>query len=200
MKRPASGIGRESTAATRTDSSITPLCSSRDGRWLLVREGGFGTEFLAMLSLTDGKAVPIPGTGWSAGASLSPDGRWLAYEDTTVGRPEVWVRSLPPEAGGSADAQGKFPISTAGGSNPIWGASGKEIFYVSADGKMMAVPIESGPGFLRPGAPKPLFAAQVHYGYDVSSDGQRFLIAQAPEDTTAVPITIVSNWPKLLAK
>jgi Tol biopolymer transport system component len=200
MKRPASGIGRESTAATRTGRSIFPLGASRDGRWLLVREGGFGTDFLAMLSLTDGKVLPMPETAQSTGASLSPDGRWLAYVDTTVRRPEVWVRSLPPEAGGSAEVQGKFPISTAGGSNPIWGGGGKEIFYVSADGKMMAVPMESGPGFLRPGAPKTLFAAQVPYGYDVSSDGQRFLIAQPPEDATEVPITIVSNWPKLLPK
>lgn len=95
----------------------------------------------------------------------------------------------------------------------MWRADGKEIFYVASDGMMMAVPVESGEGLFRPGAPKPLFQTRfvqlidTAFGedvtsrqYDVTADGQRFLLNQHVADATDAPITVVVNWPKLLEK
>ena len=96
-----------------------------------------------------------------------------------------------------------------GGSQPAWRADGKEIFFVAPDGMMMAVPVESGEDFFRPGTPKPLFQTRLEFDplsglgvrqYDVTPDGQRFLLNQHVADSTDAPITVVVNWPKLLEK
>ena len=115
---------------------------------------------------------------------------------------EVFVQSLPEEAGGSSKAVGKFQISTAGGGQPTWRGDGKEIFYVGADGKMIAVPIESGESFFRPGTPRPLFqttlsSSNTYRDYDVTPDGQRFLINQANSGVEEVPITVIINFSAL---
>ena len=120
---------------------------------------------------------------------------------------------MPKEAGGSANTVGKWQISTTGGSQPAWRADGKEIFYVAPDGMMMAVPVESGEDFFRPGTPKPLFQTRLEFDptlsmalyhwvrqYDVTPDGQRFLLNQHVADSTDAPITVIVNWPKLLQK
>lgn len=92
---------------------------------------------------------------------------------------------MPKETGRSSSAVGKWQISTAGGSQPTWRADGKEIFFLAPDGKMMAVPIESGEDFFRASTPKPLFQTLLEFDtrtyidtarqYDVTPDGQRFL-------------------------
>jgi hypothetical protein len=120
-------------------------------------------------------------------------------------RREVLVQSVPKEAGGSPNAVGKWQISTAGGGQPVWRADGKEIFYVAPDSMMMAVPVESGENFFRPGAPKALFPTRLDLDppareYDVTADGQRFLLNQRLPDNPDAPITVVVNWPKLLEK
>ena len=135
--------------------------------------------------------------------SFSPDGRWMLYASSPAGRHEVFVQSLPAEVGGAPNAVAKFQISTAGGSQPVWRADGKEIFYVALDGKMTAVPIEFGENFFRPGTPKPLFqtslaAAPALRDYDVTPDGQRFLLNQPVAEPGGPPITVIVNWPKLL--
>ncbi len=102
---------------------------------------------------------------------------------------------------------GKWQIST-GGTNPVWGADGKEIFYLALDGKLMVVPVESGENFFRPRAQRPLFqtglnlrqGGQLVRDYDVTSDGQRFLLPQHVGDTGDIPITVIVNWPQLLKK
>jgi hypothetical protein len=100
---------------------------------------------------------------------------------------------------------GKWQISTAGGSQPAWRADCEEILYVAPDGMMMAVPVESGENFFRPGTPKPLFQTRLNLDpivrdYDVTPDGQRFLLNQRQPDNSDAPITVVFNWPKLLQK
>jgi len=94
---------------------------------------------------------------------------------------------------------------------PSWRADGKEIFFIAPDGMMMAAPVESGADFFRPGIPKALFQTSLLFDavsgtgedvrqYDVTSDGQRFLLSQRVPDATDAPITVVVNWPKLLEK
>jgi eukaryotic-like serine/threonine-protein kinase len=156
------------------------------------------------------KIVRLQGRQTERDGTISPDGRWLLYSSVPAARREVLVQSVPKGVGGAASAVGKWQISTAGGSQPTWRADGKEIFFVAPDGMMMAVPIESGENFFRPGAPKPLFRTRLAFDpgstnlvareYDVTSDGQRFLLNQHVADSTDAPITVVVNWPKLLAK
>jgi hypothetical protein len=158
------------------------------------------------------KVVRIEGHETEMDGSISPDGRWLLYSSIPSSRREVLVQSVSKEAGGSATAVGKWQVSTTGGSQPMWRGDGKEIFFVAPDGMMMAVPVESGENFFRPGSPKPLFQTRLEFfsrinsegffmrQYDVTPDGQRFLLNQHVADSTDAPITVVVNWPKLLAK
>ncbi len=90
---------------------------------------------------------------------------------------------------------GKWQVSTAGGSLPIWSRDGKELFFIAADRKLMAVKV-SGSTKFEAGLPVPLF--ETHLGpsnawYDVGADG-RFLIPTQIEQTATVPITVVVNW------
>ncbi len=200
VERPANGIGPD-TAVKSGLGIFAPSGISRDDRWI-VTEGYGRIEFVPR---ANGKSFSFPGSGYAANGSISPDGRWLLYSEGSFDRRAVNVHSVPKELGGSPSAEGKWQISTAGGANPVWRGDGKEIFYLANDGKMMAVPVESGENFFRPGTPKPLFQTQLPQtstrDYDVTADGQRFLIDQPlASDQGEVPISVVVNWPKLLQK
>jgi len=129
---------------------------------------------------------------------FSPDGHWVAYSSDAPGTTEIYVRSFP--AG-----NGTFQISTAGGVQPRWRRKdGKELFYIAADGKLMAVDVKIGPKF-EFGTPKALFDSRIRGGgnistsfrYDVAADGKRFLIITSGDPTDAAasaPITVVLNW------
>lgn len=107
------------------------------------------------------------------GARLSPDGRWIAYDTDETGRNEVYVQAF-------RGSPGRSQISADGGIEPVWARSGRELFYRNGD-KMMAVDVQTGATF-HAGAPRVLFEGQharVVWGeadYDVSLDGQRFLM------------------------
>jgi hypothetical protein len=124
---------------------------------------------------------------------FSPDGRWLAYISNESGRYEVYVQPYPGPGG-------KWQISTEGGSEPVWNPNGRELFYRSG-GKMMAVDIATQPGFAA-GKPRMLFEGRYEpapfpaANYDVSSDGQRFLMLKPTEPAEAAPtqINVVLNW------
>jgi Tol biopolymer transport system component len=119
---------------------------------------------------------------------LSPDGHWVAYTADDTGRQEIYVASFP-------DAGPKMTISTDGGTLPRWSRNGRELFYRSGD-KMMAVEIQTVPTF-RAGRPKVLFEGS-YRSYDVSADGQRFLMVKPPAALQSPPtsdqVTIVFNW------
>jgi hypothetical protein len=129
---------------------------------------------------------------------FSPDGRWVAYQSNESGRAEVYVQPFP---GPGA----RIPISTHGGAQMRWRRDGKELFYLALDGRLMAVPIRPGPhAALEPGEPVPLFAARVGEGplqsgynpsYDISPDGQRFLMRPITADAHVPAITVILNWP-----
>src|SRR5262249_27233939 len=130
--------------------------------------------------------------------------RWLLYTANPTGRSEVFVRSLPLEAGGAANAEFKFQVSTNGGADPMWRADGKEIFYLAPDSTMMAVPVESDENlFHATASPKALFRTRIRFDeyvreYDATLDGKRFLLNQPLASANETPITVIVNWPKLL--
>jgi Tol biopolymer transport system component len=200
VERPVNGLGAERVVtSTRPGAAALPWATSRDGQWLVLGETGAGQSRLALLSTVDGKSVPVSEAALASSGSVSPDGRWLLYTLSALGPPDVFVRTLPNEAGGSA-AAGKWQISFAGGTEPKWRADGKEIFYLSTEGALMAVPVESGEDFFRPGTPRELFQSREASSFDVTADGQRFLVNQRVSDSSDTPVTVILNWPQLLKK
>ena len=130
---------------------------------------------------------------------FSPDGKWIAYQSNESGRVEIVVQPFPGPGG-------KFQISTNGGAQPRWNKNSKEIFYVSLDSKMMAAPVKLSPDgqSLETGTPVALFPVRIAVGpvseqiskhqYAASSDGQRFLVNLAADESAASSITVIYNW------
>jgi Tol biopolymer transport system component len=127
---------------------------------------------------------------------FSPDGHWLAYQSNESGPFEVYVMPFPGPGG-------KWQVSTAGGTEPRWRRDGQELFYLGLDGTLMVAAVKSGGGF-DVGAVQSLFQARPRTGkgspYDVSADGQRFLINTLPVLTDRPPFTVVFNWTAGLKK
>ncbi len=147
-----------------------------------------------VLQLSDRKAQPFLRTSFDESVPrFSPDGRWLVYVSNESGRYEVYVQPYPGPGG-------KWQISTEGGTEPVWNPNGRELFYRSGD-KMMAVDIATQPSFTF-GKPHMLFEGQYQplpvpvVNYDVSPDGQRFLMLKPSEQAQAAPtqINVVLNW------
>jgi len=180
-----------------------PLSFSPDGQLLAFTEVNPTTGYdLWVLRLGDPsassgqvrKAQPFLQTPFNESAPrFSPDGRWLAYISNESGRYEIYVQPYPGPGG-------KWQISTGGGTEPEWNPNGRELFYRSGD-KVMAVDITTQPDFAV-GKPRVLFEALYEPSplttpnYDVSPDGQRFLMLKPTEQAQAAPtqINVVLNW------
>jgi Tol biopolymer transport system component len=173
-----------------------PRSFSPDGQLLAYVEINPTTGYdIWVLRMSDRKAQPFLRTPFNESApSFSPDGHWLAYISDESGRFEVYVQPYP--GPGS-----KYQISTEGGTEPVWNPNGKELFYRSGD-KMMAVDINSQPSY-SVGRPKMLFQGPyvptpiTFPFYDVSPDGQRFLMFRPSEQTSSSSLTqivVVQNW------
>jgi Tol biopolymer transport system component/predicted Ser/Thr protein kinase len=204
VERAANMVGAETVVfkgAGLTSLGLTGV--SRDGHWLAAGAGQGGR--ILLIPRASGKPITFAEGHRENNGSFSPDGRWMLYSAMPSNVREVFVQSLPKEAGGVPNAVGKFQISTAGGGQPTWRGDGKEIFYVAADGKMMSVPVESGESFFRLGKARALFQTTLNSSntireYDVTPDGQRFLINERNNDSEDVPVTVIVNWPRLLEK
>jgi Tol biopolymer transport system component len=122
--------------------------------------------------------------------TFSPDGRWVAYQSNASGRYEVVVRPYPSKNPAQT-------ISHEGGKNPRWRGDGKELFFVSPDGTLMAADFDAATGRSR-GALQPLFATQIRFGenrpYAVDKSGQRFLLKVTPDPR----LVAVMDWRTLL--
>ena len=162
---------------------------SPDGRFLLYRTFGVKTksDIWVLPMFGDRKPYPFLETeSDEAFARFSPDGRWVAYASDEAGTGEVYVRRFQ----GSGES---WRISTDGGSVPLWRRDGKELFYFSG-GKLMAVDVKANGSSFEPGVPKVLFERSGARDFDVSRDGQRFLIPVLVEEGSPEPITVVLNW------
>jgi len=214
----SNGIGEEELLL-KAGNAMVPEDWSLDGRFLvymITEGGGRDVSFLPLAGLPAGQGAGLP-AGQTAGerkpvpflktpfyerhAQLSPDGRWMAYISDESRTAQVYVQSFP--AGG-----GKWQVSTSGGLQPRWSHDGKELFYLGPDGKMMTVTVRAGATF-EAGTPEALFQTRI-YGlalsatfsqqYDVTPDGQRFLLNVDVADVNAVPITVVLDWTAALQK
>src|SRR5262249_7859310 len=156
---------------------------SQDGRHIIENVVAKTTE-IWVLPLSDRKAFPyLQGDYNQSRGKLSSNGRWLAYEADESTRGEVYIRSFPTPAR-------KWQGSMNGGSNPVWSRDGKGLFFIAADGKMMAADVTESGGRFSPGVPKALFDAGLPPGasfYDVAKDG-RFLLPKPVERGGSVPL------------
>jgi Tol biopolymer transport system component len=204
--KPASGSSNEELLL-KTSGGGNPFPSdwSSDGKLILYTEvNAKSTPDIWMLPL-EGDRTPKPflqDDFNKRGAKFSPDRRWIAYSSDESGEEEVYVRPFPGPGG-------KYPVSIAGGSQPRWRRDGKELFYISADRKLIAVNVKTGSTF-ESGVVRPLFDTRIRSlpvwgpsftrdNYGVSSDGQRFLINDATEIAAPV-LTVVLNWTADLKK
>jgi serine/threonine protein kinase len=170
---------------------------SRDGKYILY-ERGADLWFVALPSQKSSQFLKAPST--LKNGRFSPDGKWVAYASNESGRWEIYVTSFP-------EARGKWQVSNGGGDQPKWRGDGKELFYLSPESKMMAAFVTTGANF-DAGTPVPLFqanpremvATSEHVTYDISNDGQRFLINSQPRQTEMMPMSIVLNWTAKLNK
>jgi Tol biopolymer transport system component len=138
----------------------------------------------------------LKASGTIRDGQFSPDGKWVAYASNESGKWEVYVTSFP-------DAKAKWQVSNVGGDEPRWRGDGKELFFVSTDGKIMAAPVKSGTNFdaemaieLFQANPRERVATSEQMIYDVSADGRRFLINTQVKKETARPMSVVLNWEK----
>lgn len=194
--------GAEETLYSDAIDSLTDSWSP-DGRFLLLHRRDPATlEDLAALPLTSDtsgaalKLAPFVTTPFrELHGKFSPDGRWVAYISNESQRTEIYISPFPGPCG-------KQQVSTNGGSQPRWRADGKELFFVSAGGVLMSAKVTIKGNEVEVGTVQSLGIPVVQgrgWMYDVSADGQRFLVAFRTEQK-AVPLTLVSNWPLLLKK
>jgi eukaryotic-like serine/threonine-protein kinase len=200
-QKSANGAGKEQALVATINDAKFPNDWSRDGRFLLyTRQDARTKADLWVLPLTASgtpSETPAPFANTEFGESagqFSPDTHWIAYASDESGRSEIYVHA--PAGGGS-----KTSVSRDGGSQPRWRRDGKELFYLSFDGKLMAVDVTEGRVF-KVGTPKPLFQAPATsiqsrtvrngWAWDVISDGQRFLFDAVK--TSSESLTAVLNW------
>ncbi len=197
--RDASGTD-ESNLLHCTDSPIFVHDWSSDGR--LVVYGGAGGLFLWSIEGEEEPESIVPPEFRGGAAEFSPDANWIAYTSDESGQWEVWVRSIPLASKGVAPGSaGKWQVSSNGGTDPRWRGDGKELFYLAPDNSMMAVEI-GGAGTFAPTAPKVLFRslatgtawAGSRQVYDVTADGERFLIVAPAAEAAQSRLTVVVNW------
>jgi Tol biopolymer transport system component len=167
-------------------------------------------DFWILPLVGDGKPFPYLTTPSDEGAaSISPNGRWLAYATDESGIYQVIVQPFPDPS------VGKWSISSAGGTGPRWKRDGTELYYMDREGQIVAVRVKTHPTF-HAGKPVPLFKTSGPgipgtrgLAYDVTPDGQRFLVlfATVPVDTSRypvqeapipAPITVLVNWTSAL--
>jgi Tol biopolymer transport system component len=142
-----------------------PLDWSRDGRYIIesVADSKTGLDIWVLPLFGDRKPFPYLQTEFNEGsAKLSPNGQWLAYSSNATTRYEIYVQTFPTHGG-------QWQVSTNGGSRPVWSRDGKELFFIGADQKLMAVEVKNSVKF-EASAPKPLFDTRLGRDLSLSYD------------------------------
>jgi Tol biopolymer transport system component len=212
-ERSASGAGSDRLLfSAAADEFLATWDWSPDGRYVLFGRAALGsfpsrTDIWALPLSGDSEAFPVVESPFREGpARLSPDGRWIAYGTNESGQDQILVQPFPNVA------QGKWQVSPRGGYDPRWRADGRELYYLSPEGDVMAVEIGEGDEF-DPGDVRRLFATGLSsiaadpvpdYHYAVTGDGERFLInepltpnssASTESPGVAPPeLSVVVNW------
>jgi len=186
VRKLSNGIG--DGVALYAGAQRPPSSWSRDGRYLLMSMGGI--DVLPLVPEKSG--VPLtPFTfesGVSSNAQISPDGRWVLYQVLATGGFAVVVDAFP--------KGGKRQQIAESGTLPRWRADGKELFY-TVNGIVTAVEVSEVAGALQLGTPKAILGPILTGrgpSYDISADGERFLVLVTSDRRAAQPLTLVQNW------
>ena len=190
--------GDRDAAVPSAPRAVALESRSRDGRFVTFSRVDANTKFdiWAWRAGDDQTAFPVLAGPANEGQSqLSPDGKFLAYASDESGRFEIYVRSFP-------DSTWSWRVSLAGGNDPRWRSDGRELFFIGADRKLMAVPISRGTPF-RTGTPTPLFDTGVEVlwqdtrnHYDVTADGRRFVLLVPERDRRTAPFSVIVSQPR----
>jgi len=198
LAKAASGLERERTVLS-IDISQDILANS----WTLDDQQILCTAWLSnsssdratglfLVPASGGQLKPFLETrGSDRTGQISPNGKWVVYASTESGDWEIYVTTFP-------DAAGKWQVSRGGGTEPRWRGDGKELYYIGQPGMLMAATVSTEGGFST-GTPAPLFplrgrthiSSTDQYTYDVTSDGQRFLVNRFVKADHPTPLTIV---------
>jgi len=146
-------------------------------------------------------SAPVQVVADSNFGRVSPDGRWIAYDSSISGNPEVYVRPFAVLGSGAPPAGPVIQISANGGAYPKWRPDGKELFFVGlGDTFIWAAEIDSSNGAFHPATPVSLGLRYGGGGYSTNKTGQRFLLALPLDQDAQTPITVVLNWQAGLKK
>ena len=202
----ADGTGSATRVAESTNQQ-TPTGMTADGTRVVFDElTPTRQRDLRLLTLTPTPHVePLLETPFDErGGMVSPDGHWLAYESNSSGRLEIYVRPFPNVG------DGQWQVSNAGGVQPLWAPTGRELFYRAPDGALLTVPVDPRGTTWSAGTATTLVAGRYYTStfaprqYDVSPDGQRFLMIKegGGSDQTAAPpqIIVVQHWTEELKR
>jgi Tol biopolymer transport system component len=205
--RLASGAGPdEHLLANKNDNGVPVSLKwpqwSPDGRYLayMQQAGPTGTSVWVVPTSGDAKPQLVVRPESPAGIvtffRISPDGRWLAYSSYDGGAEEIYVTSFP-------SGHGRWQISREGGTFPVWGHDGKEIYFIGSLVHLVAAKVNPQADGFEVGSSESLFELRnvlpLGAPFDVSHDGRRFLVLTQPE-VSASPMTLVLNWTAELGK
>jgi len=179
-----------------------PTDWTRDGQYVLINRGQLGSQQIWLLPMF-GDRKPFPffpnATSENDDGRVSPDGKWMAYVSVESGLGEIYVTSFP-------KGIGKWQISTGGIlPSPVWRADGRELYFESLGGQLMAASIQESAGSITVQGVRPLFRSPFLSGlvltiFDLDpKSGQRFIGSAAP-DTSSLPLNVVTNWTAELKK
>lgn len=199
LRATASGIYRRRSDGTGAEELLVPDSGgivfaptdwSRDGKTLFYSPNIFTQKEDGIWAVSvEGDRKPRKVLDHGGNATLSPDGRWLAYNSNESGRVEVYVQAYD---GG----QGKWQVSSSGGQVPQWSADGKELFYFDANQSLLAVPVKEAGAALEFGAPQTIVKQWTILTlpfYSVSQDGKRVLMERVTQQVN-LPVTVITNF------
>jgi len=169
-----------------------PADISPDGKWLVYSEEGAKTKDDLWLLPLEGERKPVMFLGspfTERSAQFSPDGKWMAYVSDESGMFQVYVQPIP--ATGA-----KRQVSTKGGVNPRWRRDGKELFFLSAENRLMATPVKWNASGAEFGPPSQVFERTLSSGsrdalFQPTADGQRFLALLPATVGAAAPARVI---------
>ena len=188
------GVARLLIASPMLD--FGQVVASRDGRWLVLRTVPVGAGSTDIMGLQVGDTALVPLVATPAAElypALSRDGRWLAYSSNESGAPEIYVRPFP------QTATAKWQVSTAGGREPIWSSTGRELLYLNGKGEMVSAEIQPGTTF-SVGKQRTLFPASDFArpgpvpSFSLSPDDKRLLMVREGEATQQSELIVAENW------
>ena len=177
------------------DGSLSPVSWSADGRQLLTWSTPTEKGETGLWTLdASGTGTPQRFTGSRFNGELaqfSPDGRWVVFDADESGPTRAYVAAFP-------DTGARWQVSDQDGTSPRWSRDGKEIVYLEDSTFVTAVPVDHSGAAPRFGTPERLFevplAVTLEWRYDVTRDGERFLVVLPLEHARAEPFTLVVGW------